>query len=428
RLPNTITNANDNDYSSIESSASASHNNNTHASPAANLNQAIATPSRFLEWADDLPDTPQQQINSPPPILLQRRQQQEPLEEPTLMERYSTEQFEHHQAMPAVLTDMMKAVDQLTARNKQQDAQIAQLLKLTERLHAAQQDLTNAKTQIQALEMENRELKKEKIQQKINDPNFTASTPTPLPTGSLSSQYATTPPPNDTQYTNLWHDRSSLHKIKKAAARAFTLPSETHGFCFKYFPTRGRKPVSEQRKNLRRLGIDNSRILDIHYPDTNVVGFLIHNDYEHELIEIMNKHDLFPNTHFDPHNPKYLRDQKLRDLPEEDQIIQADTLQYHRILRAIDFVRHPVKFAVARYFCHTQVITHDILQQVLDGNTVAPKRQPSQLSPETIRATANQFREPSPSTSAEMNIDDHEVVEQIHKHNSSGNTPSPIVT
>ncbi|KAI7852178.1 hypothetical protein BDC45DRAFT_485390 [Circinella umbellata] len=360
------------------------------------------------------------------------------------MERYSTEQFEHHQAMPAVLTDMMKAVDQLTARNKKQDAQIAQLLKLTERLHAAQQDLTNAKTRIQALEMENRELKKEKKNtKKINDPNSTASSPTPLPTGSLSSRYATTPAPNDTQCNNLWHDRSRLRKMKntshnkaspatiqrrkEAAARAFTLPSETHGFCFKYFPTRGRKPVSEQRKNLRRLGIDNSRILDIHYPDTNVVGFLIHNDYEHELIEIMKKHDLFPNTHFDPHNPKYLRDQKLRDLPEEDQIIQADTLQYHRILRAIDFVRHPVKFAVARYFCHTQAITRDILQQVLDGNTVAPKRQPRQLSPETIRETANQFRESSPSTSTEMNIDDHEVVEQVHKHNSSGNTPSPIV-
>ncbi|KAI9251519.1 Endonuclease/exonuclease/phosphatase, partial [Phascolomyces articulosus] len=154
-----------------------------------------------------------------------------------------------------------------------------------------------------------------------------------------------------------------IQRRKEAAARAFTVPSATHGFCFKYFPTRGRKPVSEQRKNLKRLGIDNSRILDIHYPDTNVVGFLIHNDYEQELIEIMKKSNLEPNTNFDPHNPNYLKDQKYKDLSDDEKLMQAEVIQYHRILRAIDFIRKPVKFSVARFFCQKQIISPDTLQE-----------------------------------------------------------------
>ncbi|KAI7858226.1 hypothetical protein BDC45DRAFT_434193 [Circinella umbellata] len=111
---------------------------------------------------------------------------------------------------------------------------------------------------------------------------------------------------------------ATLQKRKEAAARAFTTPSETHDFCFKYFLTRGRKPVSDQRENLRQLGIDNSRILDIHYPDTNVMGFLIHNDYATEFLDLMKQHNLEPNTKFNPHNPQYLRNKKYLDMSHDE--------------------------------------------------------------------------------------------------------------
>ncbi|KAI7848438.1 hypothetical protein BDC45DRAFT_419654, partial [Circinella umbellata] len=220
-------------------------------------------------------------------------------------------------------------------------------------------ELISAKSRIQALEAENQSLRQQHHQ--------TTSTTLDAPTGSLESRYASLPPTTNTQQSNNpWNDNyrvqhmknrnrtkvsaATLQKRKEAAARAFTTPSETHGFCFKYFPTRGRKPVSDQRKNLRQLGIDNSRLLDIHYPDTNVVGFLIHNDYATELLDLMKQHNLEPNTKFDPHNPQYLRDKKYLDMSHDEQIIQADLIQYNRILRAIDYVRQPVKFAVARFF------------------------------------------------------------------------------
>ncbi|KAI9249690.1 hypothetical protein BDA99DRAFT_589842 [Phascolomyces articulosus] len=152
-----------------------------------------------------------------------------------------------------------------------------------------------------------------------------------LTAGSLEWRYAPKSTQNDIQPINSWNDQyravqhmknktrnkvpsAIIRKRKEAAALAFTVPSATHAFCFNNFPTRGGNPVSEQRKNLKMLGIDNSRILDMYYPDTNVVGFPIYNDYEYEIIEIMKKSNLEPNTKFDPHNPTYLKDQKYKDL------------------------------------------------------------------------------------------------------------------
>ncbi|KAI9249484.1 hypothetical protein BDA99DRAFT_590113, partial [Phascolomyces articulosus] len=64
----------------------------------------------------------------------------------------------------------------------------------------------------------------------------------------------------------------------------------------------------------------------------------------------MKKSNLEPNTKFDPLNPTYLKDQKYKDLSDDEKLIQADGRQYNRILRAIDFIRQSVKFSVARFF------------------------------------------------------------------------------
>ncbi|KAI9244382.1 hypothetical protein BDA99DRAFT_448490, partial [Phascolomyces articulosus] len=80
---------------------------------------------------------------------------------------------------------------------------------------------------------------------------------------------------------------------------------------------------------LKRLGINNSYILDINYPDMNVVGFLIYNNYEQELIKIMKKSNLEPNTNFDPYNPNYLKDQKYKDLLDNEKLMHAKVIQYY---------------------------------------------------------------------------------------------------
>ncbi|PHZ17195.1 uncharacterized protein RHIMIDRAFT_288140 [Rhizopus microsporus ATCC 52813] len=55
-------------------------------------------------------------------------------------------------------------------------------------------------------------------------------------------------------------------------------------------------PVGQLRSRLRQLDINNSRILDIHYPTRNVVALLVHNDYAPELKSYVQKLRYAPRT------------------------------------------------------------------------------------------------------------------------------------
>ncbi|KAG1135640.1 hypothetical protein G6F37_013919 [Rhizopus arrhizus] len=95
---------------------------------------------------------------------------------------------------------------------------------------------------------------------------------------------------NDSQFPPLhpssqplppWRDAARLNSIKasmlekrqhrriqrqETAARFLQPPSENQGFQYVYIPTKARVPVGQLRSRLRQLDINNSRILDIHYP------------------------------------------------------------------------------------------------------------------------------------------------------------------
>ncbi|KAI9365887.1 hypothetical protein BD770DRAFT_294893, partial [Pilaira anomala] len=61
-----------------------------------------------------------------------------------------------------------------------------------------------------------------------------------------------------------------------------------------------RDKASAVRTKLRALGIDNGRILDLHFPTRGVVSILIHSDYLPTLTSILEKHELNPLTDFNP--------------------------------------------------------------------------------------------------------------------------------
>lgn len=63
------------------------------------------------------------------------------------------------------------------------------------------------------------------------------------------------------------HHQQRRLKRQEAAARFLQAPSETQGFQYAYLPTKARVPISQIRARLRKLDIQNTRILDIHYPD-----------------------------------------------------------------------------------------------------------------------------------------------------------------
>ncbi|EIE89350.1 hypothetical protein RO3G_14061 [Rhizopus delemar RA 99-880] len=162
-----------------------------------------------------------------------------------------------------------------------------------------------------------------------------------------------------------WHQPEKLQQIKdqltaqrqqrrlqrqEAAARLLQSPSTNQGFKYIYLPTKARVPIGQIRSRLRKLGINNSRIIDIHYPDRNIVALLIHNDYEDEIRQQLQRFKVTIKEDFNPCNPQVLRDPKYADRTPAEREDLAFMHHCNRIERALQYIRTPVKFAVARYF------------------------------------------------------------------------------
>ncbi|KAI9490831.1 hypothetical protein BDB00DRAFT_734334, partial [Zychaea mexicana] len=149
-----------------------------------------------------------------------------------------------------------------------------------------------------------------------------------------------------------------------AAARSFQLPSETHGFQYIHVPSRARQPAGQIRANLRRFGIGNSRVLDIQYPARQLVGILVHNDYAPTVKEKLQSINIKTTT-FDPLDPKNIHDPKYKDESRDTKAQIALELQYQRALRSLQYIREPVKYAVARAFHDCGWIATEDLKEIL---------------------------------------------------------------
>lgn len=119
------------------------------------------------------------------------------------------------------------------------------------------------------------------------------------------------------------------------ASRLFTKPSTTAGYRFVYLAQKGRVPMNEIRRSLSALGVNNARIMDIHFPDRNVCGLLIHNDFEQELINTLQHHKVQLLPTFDPHAPEIIRNPSHRDDSIADKTALAKSIQRTRIHRII---------------------------------------------------------------------------------------------
>lgn len=119
---------------------------------------------------------------------------------------------------------------------------------------------------------------------------------------------------------------------------------------------------------MRKLDINNNRILDIHYPDRNVVALLVHNDYADELRSHLQRFKVTLKDDFNPCDPKILRDPQYADASDEERSNLAFMHHCNRMERALKFIRTPVKFAVARYFYAQGWISKQTLQENLPSS------------------------------------------------------------
>ncbi|KAG2189521.1 hypothetical protein INT46_000894, partial [Mucor plumbeus] len=160
-------------------------------------------------------------------------------------------------------------------------------------------------------------------------------TPPPQPS-------ATTPINSETDYPPLqsppsrypsapWHQPQKVLSLAQmasknqeqreaTAARFFQAPSATQGFQYLYLPTKARIPLGKLRTTFKKLGVNNGRLLDLHYPDRNIVAVLVHNDYATEFEELLSKKGVKLNTTFDPCAASVIKDPKYaNDTPEQRQ-------------------------------------------------------------------------------------------------------------
>ncbi|CAO3599408.1 unnamed protein product [Absidia cylindrospora] len=119
--------------------------------------------------------------------------------------------------------------------------------------------------------------------------------------------------------------------------------------------------IGQIQKNSKQLNIDNNRVLDINYPAMNTTLLLEHNDFVTELITRLTKAGIHTIDDFDPTSHQHLRDPKYIDKPNDERTEIATSLHNQRMIHSVDFIRAPVKFAVARSFAKAGWITQELL-------------------------------------------------------------------
>lgn len=65
----------------------------------------------------------------------------------------------------------------------------------------------------------------------------------------------------------------------EAIYRRFQTIAELHGHTYLYLPSFYRRLTLSLRVKLHKLKINNAQVLDVHYPDSQVLALLLYTDY-----------------------------------------------------------------------------------------------------------------------------------------------------
>jgi hypothetical protein len=165
-------------------------------------------------------------------------------------------------------------------------------------------------------------------------------------------------------------------QARKIAARMFTPLSTSHGYTYVYLPCRARQRTSIMRGTLKALGIDTSRVLDVNYPAFKVVAILVHNDYVETLLARFTNSGIQPVANFNPLDITVLGNSTLAASLSSDEAKLEKTRELHliRCLRALDFLRKPVCYAVANDFLAKGWITQQHVDQLNAGERLVAER------------------------------------------------------
>ncbi|KAG1531764.1 hypothetical protein G6F51_013392 [Rhizopus arrhizus] len=147
-------------------------------------------------------------------------------------------------------------------------------------------------------------------------------------------------------------------------------PSAPRGFEYLYLNRNRKLTRAEIRRNLRLLGLDLSRVLDICFPGPKVIGLLIHVLYKEEVISLLSAAKVPLVDGFDPLDPVNLADPELQHLSLADKANECAELQFTRCSRALSRLgagRAHLVGPIGKYFSTKGWIDEDSLSQILSS-------------------------------------------------------------
>jgi hypothetical protein len=314
----------------------------------------------------------------------------------------STNEDFMHPDMPAwakPLQDQLIACNQRIEELSAKHAQAIAELELTlQQLVATQTQLADAEARIAALSF---------------NPNTTALPSNEIYTHDEEVQTATTPPEQDvivdpsvfssststkptaSYAAKLKAPRSNKPTARELAriARTFAPPSNDQGFQYIYVSTNKRYPIKIMRTRLARLGLERRRVIDVHYPDQNVVATLVHNDYAAEALQYLTNARV-STIQFDLLHPLVLRNPKHQHLDEASRKIKLIEIQHQRHLKTISFLQYPIKIAVARDFVKREWITAAEMQKLIANEEQNPQKAHKNQDDDNMEEIASSFQAP----------------------------------
>lgn len=161
------------------------------------------------------------------------------------------------------------------------------------------------------------------------------------------------------------------------AARPFLSvdPNTPQGFKYIYLGRSRKITRAETRKRFKTVGINTSRILDITFPATGVIGVLVHVLYAPVFIDIMSKVGAGMLNDFDPLDPKHLADPRYNSLSVLERAQVAFDINANRCIHALLFL-HNTKPHQVRPVGHSLVELGYISDEELDAINTVPKQDP----------------------------------------------------
>ncbi|KAI8971193.1 hypothetical protein BDB01DRAFT_854909 [Pilobolus umbonatus] len=225
--------------------------------------------------------------------------------------------YHSHPRVPIWLSDINKRIEATYRRFSELNPLFQQLSKL-------ETALSNAQARIAELELQLTGVPSFEKKKKHTVDSYTHISENTPPTSS-SPSYASIASSPPHKYT----------ANKKALACSFLPVSTSQGFQYLYIHCRQKDPVSVMRAKLRSLGLQSSRILNIHYPDNNVVAILVHNDYSSTVKDTLTSSGICINTDFNPLSPTILRDHKYQLLPADEKLSKVIEIHQNRLQTVI---------------------------------------------------------------------------------------------